>query len=197
MKINPQEKLNALIEKIDEKNRYYIFVGLLLFVFLIDYFILMRPQLSALSKIGPEIKLLSDDFKRAKDDLKKIDFYKAEVERFRLKSNEMQARVKYRGEIPLVLERISKIAMQNHIKIEQIIPQAGNQKLLLDGKDKKFYRVPITIDARGKYHDLGRFLNAIEQDRLAMFPLSFSVISGGENKSHIVKLTLGAIVIDK
>jgi Tfp pilus assembly protein PilO len=197
MKINPQEKINALLEKIDEKNRYYIFIGLLLFLFLLDYLLLMRPQLSALTKIGPEIKLLSEDLKKAKDDIKRVDFYKQEVARFHEKVDDIQGRVKYREEIPLVLERISRIAMENNVKIDQIIPQSGTQKPILDAKDKKYFRLPISVDARGKYHDLGRFLNALERDRLAMFPLSLTISSGGEGKLHAAKLSVAAVVIEK
>ena len=76
----PHKNVVTVFSKIDDKNRYYIFVGILVFVFLLDYFLLMSPQLSALKKINPEIKTVSDNIKRAQADIDKLNTYRADLE---------------------------------------------------------------------------------------------------------------------
>ena len=67
-----REKITSIFEKIDGNNRYYVLVGFMALVFLLDYFVLMRPQLAALGKINPEINAVSDNIKKAKADMKKL-----------------------------------------------------------------------------------------------------------------------------
>ena len=43
----------------------------------------MQPQLATLSKIGPEIKILSEDLKKVKADFQNIEQYKSEVARLK------------------------------------------------------------------------------------------------------------------
>ena len=70
-----QNKISSYIESVDEKVIYYILGGILFSVFLLDYFVLMRPQIASLSKISPEIRLLSDDINKAKDDILQNAFF--------------------------------------------------------------------------------------------------------------------------
>ncbi|MCA9406954.1 MAG: hypothetical protein KC684_10475, partial [Candidatus Omnitrophica bacterium] len=61
-----QEKIREFLEKVDQKQLYYIFGGIVLFVFLLDYFLLMRPQINSLNKINPEIIKLRKQIDDAK-----------------------------------------------------------------------------------------------------------------------------------
>ena len=58
-------KISEIIPKLDEKNRYYILGGLLLVISLVDYFLVMQPQLSTLRSLNPKITLLAGDIKTA------------------------------------------------------------------------------------------------------------------------------------
>src|SRR3972149_1490460 len=140
MKIKKIENILSIIGKVDEKKRFYLFIGVLVFVFLLDYLILMRPQLSTLMKINPEINILSQDIKQTQDDLLKISFYKSEVDRLRKNIKEVNQMIRSKDEVPLILERISRLANQNSIKIDQIMPNTQGQEILLDNKEQKYFK---------------------------------------------------------
>jgi len=94
-------KISELISKIDEKNRHYFLLGALLFIFLLDYFILMRPQLVTLTKINPEIKLLSQDIEKAQEDIGKLGFYQTEVKRLESQLAQTSQKIKSKKKCPL------------------------------------------------------------------------------------------------
>ena len=188
------EKYLRLITNLDEKQRYCVLGGVLLFVFLLDYFILMGPQLSALSKINPKIEILTKDIKETKDNLQKIEFYRGEVKRLKGKVKDTDLMVKPKHEVPLVLERISRIANQNGIKIDQIMPETQHQEILLEEKERTYYTLPIFIEARASYHDFGRFLNKIEKDEILLKVSSFTLKKGSRPRLHEVTVTLESII---
>ena len=112
-------KISELISKIDEKNRHYFLIGALLFVFFLDYFILMRPQLVTLTKINPEIKRLSRDIEKAREDIQNWSFYQSEVKRLESLAGRNQPKGQVqRGSIHHP-EQISRMANQNNVKIDQ------------------------------------------------------------------------------
>ena len=58
------------------------FAGILIGVFLLDFLLLMQPQLNTLNKINPKIKLVREDIKKAEDTRARIEHYRSEVKRF-------------------------------------------------------------------------------------------------------------------
>lgn len=200
MKDKIKELLKKLQEKIaglDDKQRYWIFAGILVFIFLLDYLILMRPQLNTLSKINPEIKLLKDDLKKAKDDIQKIDYYKGEVEKLKGSVSEANIKVKPKEAVPLVLEHISRIADQNGVVINQIMPEPEGQEVAIQNPERIYYRLPISVEARGGYHQFGRFINALENGEVYIEVKTFSISSAGvETRQHKINLKLDAVIYE-
>ncbi|HBR14609.1 MAG TPA: hypothetical protein DD723_03565 [Candidatus Omnitrophica bacterium] len=197
MKIKKIENILSIIGKVDEKKRFYLFIGVLVFVFLLDYLILMRPQLSTLMKINPEINILSQDIKQTQDDLLKISFYKSEVDRLRKNIKEVNQMIRSKDEVPLILERISRLANQNSIKIDQIMPNTQGQEILLDNKEQKYFKLPVLVEARGGFHNLGRFLNTIENDKMIVTIVDFDITKLNETNTLAVRLTLEAVIFEE
>src|SRR3989344_131290 len=159
-------KVSELIGKIDEKNRHYFLIGALLFIFLLDYFILMRPQMVILTKISPELKLLSQDIEKAREDIGKLGFYQAEVRRLESQLAQTSKTIKSKEEVSIILEQISRMANRNNIRIDQIMPSMEEQKVLLEDNKRTYYALPILVQAKSGYHDFGRFLNQMERNDL-------------------------------
>ena len=197
MKLKIVDQISAKFTNLDEKNRYYIFTGILVFVFLIDYFIIMHPQLGTLSKLALDNKSLSEEIDDSKSEIQKLGLYKKQIERAEEKLKATSGKIRPREAVPLVLENISRIANKNGIKIEQMVPQSGDQKILTSTKERKYYSLPIVVDAKGGYHNFGRFLNQMENEGLYLAVTSFSLTSGGESKTHSIKFTLKAIVFEE
>lgn len=190
-------KVQDLINKIDEKNRYYVLIGILFFIFLLDYFLLMRPQLVTLTKINPEIKMLLQDIQKTQEDSQKLGSYQSEIKRLESALAETNSKVRSKNEVPVVLEQISRMANQSQIKIDQITPAHEDQSVLLEDNKRIYYALPILLEARSGYHDSGRFLNLLEQSNLFLNVTSFSIAAGKEDlRDHALKMNLQAIVFE-
>ena len=197
MNIKIPPKLLALLEKIDDKNIHYVLGGAIVVILVLDIFLLMWPQMQAINKINPKIKTLSEDLKAARDNIQKSSFYTKENEKFKTKFEGISARIKSKEEAPLILERISRLANKNGVKIDQMTPNLQNQKQLLKEKERIYFALPIEIEAKSEYHSFGRFLNQIEANDLILIVDKFTVASVTESKQHQIKLTLNAVVFDQ
>lgn len=192
-----QNKISAYVESVDEKVIYYILGGILFSVFLLDYFVLMRPQIASLSKISPEIRILSEDIQKAKDDILRSKQYELQVEKLREDVAKSNAKLKFREEVPVILENISRMADGNGVEIDQIMPDVQDQQVLLENNERCYYSLPISIKARSSYHDFGRFLSQLESGEIFINVSSFGVVSSRREKKHLVEVILDAVVYEE
>ncbi len=197
------EKLQPTIDNftekftnLDEQKKMYVFLGILLLVFVLDYFIIMRTQIKTLSKISPEIEVLSKDLKKTKNDLLRLNQYRKDVRKSSDEVEDLNERIRSREEVPLILEHISRIANDNGVVINQIIPDTKDQELLLENEEREYYALPINLEAKGAYHNVGRFLNSIENNEAYINVGKFSITSKIGKKKHAVQLTFKAIVFE-
>jgi len=193
-------KLNdaiVFVKNADEKTRYYIFAGVLVFVLILDYLVLMGPQLATMTKTKSQIQIVGDDVTRTKNDLLRLNQYREEVKNLKKQIKQGQMKIRPREGVPLILERISRMATDSSVKVDQISPRAEGQELLLENDERKYYSLPVEITAVSDYHDFGRFLNVIERTDILFIVDSFSIIQGGASKVQSVKVTLKTIVYDE
>ena len=196
MSIKIPEQISSVFSKVEGKNRYYVFVGILFFFFLLDYFLLMSPQLGALKKINPEIKTLSDNIKKAKEDIEKLNTYKGDLEKASQKFEEANLKIKSRDEISYILEYIANIANETGVKIDQIMPDMLGQDLLTENPQRKYYELPIYMEARSGYHEFGRFMNKIEQNDISLRMGTFSIVVTNDTRLHAIKMTFQATIYE-
>lgn len=189
-----QFSINHFLEKIDDNQRYYIFAGLLLFVFLLDYFILMRPQLNALSKITPEIKILSDDLQVSRENILHKNRYQTQIQKLQEQVDDMESRIKEREQLPLVFEWISRAAYQAGLKIDQMVPVSEEQEKLFIDKNTTYVAMPLKIQARGGYHQFGKFLNLLELGDMFLRVGEFSIVSSDGQSPHDIQMTLMVMI---
>jgi len=192
-----REKITSTLEKIEGNNRYYVLVGFMALVFLLDYFALMSPQLAAFNKINPEIKGVSDKIKKARTDMKKLDTYQSDLEKLSKKFEEANLKVKSRDEVPVLLEQIAITADESGVKIDQIMPDTLDQELLTENSQRRYYDLPIYMEARSSYHNLGRFLNKLNQNDISLRIGAFTIVATDDLRYHMVKLTFKATVYEE
>jgi len=191
------EKVVDILKKLEGKNIYYALVGVLVLFFLMDYFILMRPQLAALSKIGAEINILSGDLGKVKTDIQRLNAYRNQTAQLRQNIKEENHRANLKDDVPLVLEHISRIAIKNNFQINQIMPDVIQQELLLEDDEKRYFRLPVLIEAKTSYHNFGRFLNQLERADAVLNVDAFAVMAKKDGKLHNIKLTLSVIIFEE
>jgi len=187
-------KLTAL----DEKNRYYILAGILLFIFLLDYFLIMQPQLRTLMTLNPKITILAKDFKRVKGDMPRYNQYQEEVFKLREKKMVSGTKILLKEEVSMILENISRIANKVGVRINQIMPIKDSQQLVLANEDGRYYALSILVDARGGYHDIGRFFNQVENDPIFMSIIDFDITANTSDPAHhSTRVTIKSYVLGK
>ena len=198
MNLNILEKLPFRIPELNEKNRHYFVIGIIVFVFLADYFLLARPQLNTLIKLSPKIANLNKDIKQGKSDIEKINEYQSKVEELNKKLAAVGDRVITKEEIPILLDEISRLANASKIQINQLSPVKEAQELLLENADGKYYSIPVELTGRGRYHDVGRFLNRLESDRIFMRVADFSIAGTNDDSMlQAAKATIQAFILEK
>lgn len=197
MNVKIFDKLLSVSDKINEKNRLYIFIGILLSVGLLDYFILLKPQLATLTKIIPETRMLAQDIKKLTEDIQKLEFYRHEAKRFKKQVEETNTQVSSKEEVSLILERISLLANQSGLRINHIMPITSEQEILMEDNERQYFSLPILVKAAAGYHHFGRFLNQIEKDGGSLDVGAFAISSSSDPRQHAIELTLRAIVFEK
>ena len=190
------DKVLAKLQDMDPKNWYYIFGFILILIFMADYFLLLKPQLGTLAKINPEIKILSDNLKSTKNDIARITQYKDQVKEAKDGLDKLRLQVRTKHEVPFIIEKISRLAHKNDVKIDQIMPNPLEEKVLLQDTERAYYDLPIIIEARSGHHDFGRFINELEKDETFFKIDEFTVAAMTGSRLNAVKLTLKTIVYE-
>jgi len=191
------DKVIGKLQDMEPKNWYIVFAAIIVVILALDYFLVMRPQLGTLSKMNPEIKTLSDNLKKTKDDIGKITEYKTQVQDLKGKVDQLRLRVRTKQEVPFIIEKISRIAHKNDLKIDQIMPNTADESVLLDHLERTYFDLPILIEARSTYHDFGRFINALESDDTFFKVDEFTVAAMAGSRLNTVKMTLKTIVYEE
>lgn len=195
--MKPLEKINELFSRVNEKNQYYVLGGILVFIFLFDYFVLMQWQLRILRNLNPKISSLANDLKDARNNLQRTQQFQTEAARLREQMQKFNRRITSKEEIPSLLETISRMAQEVGVQIDQLRPLAGLGAPILEDKGEKYYAFPIQINARGGYHDIGRFFNKIETASAFLRIKDFQLVASPEDTSrHLARLTIEAVVSD-
>ena len=194
-------KLDPVIEKLkklDPKYHYYILGGVLALVFLLNHFLLLGPLLGSLNKMGAQISELNQNLQSVKSDMARIDQNRVQLEKIRSQINEVKIKIRSRQEVPLILEDISRIANQYGVKIDQLMPMKDQKELLAKQQDVEYYALPILIQARSSYHDLGYFLAQLETDKIFYTVGNLSITASPKDTTrHMVQLTVKAVISEE
>ena len=197
-KIDIKEQIVKVIAKINEKNPYYTVGLFLLVLFLADYFLVMQFQLRTLQSLSPKIMTTAKDLETAKSDITKIAQYQNQAKQLKEKLKKISNKIKSREEVPLILGNISKVAESNGVRIEQIMPNTARTEPILKNSDGQYFSVPISIEAKAAYHNLGRFINQLEIEEGFLSVPDFVISASTDDPTREdIKLTINAIIFEK
>lgn len=144
-------------------------IGFIVFLILfLDFIILLRPQLSILGQMRRQISGLAGSIKTTRKDSASIEQFKKQLVVLQERIGAAGERIVSEEEIPLVLENISKIAKQTNLKITQIRPAKESEKMVATSPMGKIYELPVFVESRCGFHQLGRFVNALEGSKIFM-----------------------------
>ena len=192
------DQISNEMTKVFEKYQYVVLGGILLTIFAFDYFFFMKPQLNTLNTLSPKLTILRQDITQATDNIAQIDFYRSEIGQLKEKFKKSDFKILSKEEANLILEGISRLATQNKVKIDQILPFKGPPELLLKNKEGSYYSFPIRLEAKGGYHDIGRFLDQLERDNVFKSITALTIVSNADDPTHhSIKLTVKSIILEK
>ncbi len=156
-KINFQE---LLIKITQDKNKLTLTIIIISIIFILDLFLGLRFQARALGRVSSKTVALRKDLKDFNSDLIKMQRQKRDLTTGQAK------RMLSAGEIPWVIEEISRLANQQAVGISQIRAMreppedAKNSRKSL--KSKKYSSSLIGLEVSAGYHQLGRFLTELK-----------------------------------
>lgn len=191
------KKITEKLQQLDEKRWYYLLGVVFISIFIFDYSFLMGPQIKTLTKINPEIKILSEDIKKTGDDLLRIMEYRDQVKQLNRQVMELKQKVSMKAELPMIMEKISRLASNRGVKIDQIMPHSQQQELILENNDVKYFNFPIIIEASTHFHDFGRFINELENGDIFFTVGEMTIAGNPGTKTNAVRLVLKTIVYEE
>lgn len=185
--------------KIKFQNNTRLTIGVIIFfVLFLDYLILLRPQLVILGQIKRQINALSADLKSTKEGIASIDQLKKQRAFLQSRIGTVGERITPEGEIPVVLENISKIAKQTNLKITQIKPSRESEKMIATSPVGVIYELPILVEGRCGYHQLGSFVNKLEGSKIFMDLAGMEMVPSPDDAlHHNIKLVVKTYIVEK
>ncbi len=195
--INIQQFFSSLLQ-MDRKKQYLVFGGVFFLFLLSDVIFIMGPQLGKLSQLNTEIETKRQELESLKVQIKQIPQFQEALGKRKFQMEDFKQRVKLKQEIPLVLEKLSRMATEYVIEIDQMMPNAEAQQMILTDQSNQYSALPIQVEARGGFHHLGRFLNHLETDDVLFSLDRFSIVSNiNDYQNHKFQLTVKTVVLEQ
>jgi Tfp pilus assembly protein PilO len=159
-----------LVEKfsLDSKKVVLILIMSALFLYL-DMNFLLKAQMNWIKQSSDGITKLNNDIKALDLGLKNMQEIKS------LQKNTLPKKAKkiiFDSQLPSLLHDISKIGNANNVKILQIKPSRDISKA---AAALKFSPLLISLDLQCGYHNLGKFINDLENSQTFISVESFKI----------------------
>jgi len=153
--------LQNLLEKLQDlelDNKKIILIALIsAMLFYLDFSFVLKSQLQGIKDIGPSISKLESDINSLSKDMAGISDLKNKEVGAKENISQQGRIIISEGYIATLLQNISDIANKNSIKIMQMKP--GKE---LKAKEGSLNTLSLSLDLVCGYHDLGSFINDIE-----------------------------------
>ena len=187
-----------IFNKLDVKFRYGIFFGVLLLIFILDFFTLMALQCSAIGKMDNDHKYLQQNIERLKSDLQRVNQMKEGLQNSRDQLDSINIKIRPVGDVSSIMEDMSGLANEAGVKIDQLTPQPEAQKSVASNETVKYYTLPIVVQATSSYHTVGHLLNRLELGKLLFVISNLSIEDrDGDIHRHAINVNLKVVLSEK
>ncbi|MFH1577871.1 MAG: hypothetical protein ABIC18_02210 [Candidatus Omnitrophota bacterium] len=189
-------KLKELLNEISQdKNKFAIVVFAVVIFLSLDLFFVLKSQMRMLTTISPKIVGLKNNLKEFNSDLARMQGKKQGVQEIQERS------IVSAGQMPWVIEEISRLANQKQIKIFQIKPirelppaktKTRKQPVVDTGQ---YSSTLISLDISAGYHQLAGFLAELENHHILFEVQELQMQPSDENVfEHAIELKLKTYV---
>ena len=176
--------------KLTKENRQqFLLLGIAIAIVLFDFIFLLKPQFSNLAKLNSKRSQLKKDFYLARTQIAQLGKLREQYASLEGSIASGQKWFILEAEIPSMLENISSMANDNQVKIMQIKPMYKKQEP--DKQAEGYYPLTVYIIAQGGYHQLGRFINKLENNHIFIKLNELDIVPDQRNYlTHNIKLIL-------
>lgn len=153
------QKLFAESEK--TKKQMMLLVGLASLVIVVLYVnFICIPQFMDFFATLQKGSALKTELSQTEDAVSKITTLRSDLDKYRNKVSDCEKMLPAQQEIPSLLEDLSAMAKSSNVKIVGITPMLPKEDKTQ--KDRIYQEIPIVINAKSGYHELGRFIHNLE-----------------------------------
>ena len=192
------EQASRIIARINEKNPYYVVIGIFIALLVVDYFLVLQFQMRSLNSLNPKITSLSQELQATKNNIQRLPQFQQERDRLKAQLDKTNRKIRTKEEVPVLLENVSLIANRNGVRIEQVRPDRAIDKPILTNEDGQYFSMPVVVEAASGYHHFGSFLNQLETEGdLVTIPEFVITASDKDTQRQRINLTINAIVFEK
>ncbi len=161
--------MNLAKIQLDKQKKTLIVIVCAVIIYL-DATVILKTQIAALNSLNPKITRSKSDLVNLNRDLIKMRASKGGQGEAAQKATIKSFRLLLEGQLAGLLRDISSEANKFDIKISQIRPGREIQAAKSAAAGDKFTPVLINLDLTGNYHNLGKFINSLEN-----FPVFLNV----------------------
>jgi len=178
-----------------EKKQWLFLISLgILVVFVLYINFLLKPTIAGLKDVSPKVSKLAFEIQRVEDWTKKKPRMQRELTKLRSEISRYEGMLPSEKEIPALLEELSQMARESHVKIIGIRP--GKNVASEPGKESFYQEIPISIKAKSGYHQLGVFISKLEGADRLFAVRDIKIKSNIQTpKKHDVSLTVSSFLL--
>jgi type IV pilus assembly protein PilO len=180
------------------KHQKLIIYGIITLLLVIaNYNLFLRPTLASLSQTGPKLNQAKRQLAADQAMVSNIPMYKAQIERMREAMFSHQKQFSTKQEIADLLKNLSEVARDSGVKIVSIKPHPLIDTPSLNIGQSAYQKFPISIKAVCAYHQLGLFLNKLENDNTFMRVSDIKIVSDQkEPAQHLVYILVNTYILN-
>ena len=159
----------------------------------------LGPAFGKAHALGTEAAQIRRNLATTRGALAKLSQLEADTARLRESAKELAVRFPSESELPELLEHLSRVAEKSEVEIIEISPAHVIQKEAKKEPSVSLYEeLPIALTARSGYHELGSFINQLENsERIFMVKNIEIKADPSDRKRHHVELMVGTFVREK
>jgi Tfp pilus assembly protein PilO len=181
------------------KNQKIIIYGIItVSLLIVNYTLFLKPTISSLSETMPKLAQMRRQFADSSSLVASIPRYKAQIEHMREGISLHGKKFSTSQEISELLKDLSDMAKDSNVKIISIRPHPAIEARSADTGSGAYQKFPISIRAICGYHQLGAFLNKLENDDTFMRVSDIKIEADQNDLSqHVVNILVNTYVLSE
>ena len=181
------------------KNQKLVIYGIITACLLVaNYSLFLRPTFVSLKETMPRLAQMQRQLASDKNLAANIPRFKSQIESMREAISSHRKKFSTRQEIAELLKGLSEIAKDSNVKIISIKPHQLVEAQSANMASGAYQKFPISIKAVCGYHQLGAFLNRLENDETFMRVSDIKITSDEKDSSqHLVYILVNTYVLSE